>query len=150
MVVRRSGRLHRREPLGRRGRLGRRTALRRSGPPVRRTPLRWAPFSPASEEQRAKVEGRPCIACGRRPVDPAHLVPRSLGGCDDPDCVVPLCRRCHRSYDRGELDLLPRLEPGHRVELQHALGHMPLVRLIERVTGERWSPTEDGNEAEGA
>jgi hypothetical protein len=41
-----------------------------------------------------------------------NVVPRSLGGCDHPDCIVPLDRRCHRAYDRGELDLLPHLEPG--------------------------------------
>ena len=88
------------------------------------------------------------MACGRRPVDPAHVVPRSLGGCDAADCVVPLCRRCHRRFDRGVLDLLPRLEPRHRRELAHALCHMSLLRLIERVTGERWAPVapDDGDE----
>jgi hypothetical protein len=45
-------------------------------------------------------------------------VPRSLGGCDEPDCVVPLCRVHHRRYDRGQLDLLPYLEPGIRAGLQ--------------------------------
>jgi cytochrome c553 len=71
---------------------------------------------------------------------PAHLVPRSLGGCDHPDCVAPLCRRCHRAYDRGELDLLPRLEPRFRAELAHALTHLPLVAVLQRVTGARWAP----------
>ncbi|MCA1679051.1 MAG: hypothetical protein LC777_08975 [Actinobacteria bacterium] len=54
--------------------------------------------------------------------------------------MVPLCRRCHRTYDRAELDLLPRLEPGYRAQLAHALSHVSLLRLIERVTGERWAP----------
>ena len=50
-----------------------------------------------------------CVVSGRwiRP----HLVPRSLGGCDHPDCAVPLCRVHHRLYDRGQLDLLSYLEP---------------------------------------
>ena len=78
-------------------------------------------------------------------MDPAHLVPRTLGGCDHPECVVPLCRRCHRAFDRRELDLLPHLEPGCRLELAHALSHVPLVRLIERVTGLRWRPVDDTN-----
>jgi hypothetical protein len=78
--------------------------------------------------------------CGRRPVDPAHLVPRSLGGCDEPDCFVPLCRRCHRAYDRGELDLLPHLEPNCRAELGHGLTHLPLLGVLRRVTGIRWVP----------
>ena len=76
--------------------------------------------------------------CGKRPVDPAHLVARSLGGCDDPDCVVPLDRGCHRAYDRGELDLLALLEPGSRVELAHALTHLSLLSLLRLVTGSRW------------
>jgi hypothetical protein len=68
-------------------------------------------------------------------------VPRSLGGCDDADCIVPLDRRCHRAYDRGELDLLPHLEPGYRAELAHGVAHIGLVGLLRRVSGVRWSPT---------
>ena len=138
--MRRSGALRRRTALRRQGSIERRTA------PRRLTPLRRTLASPASEEQRARVRGERCLACGGRPVDPAHLVPRSLGGCDDALCVVPLCRRCHRALDRGALDLLPRLEPRYRAELAHALCHMPLVRLIERVTGVRWRPVPDINE----
>jgi len=69
-------------------------------------------------------------------------VPRSLGGCEHPDCVVPLCRLCHRAYDTGRLDLLPHLEPRWRAELAHALGHLGLIGLLERVTAERWRPEE--------
>jgi hypothetical protein len=106
------------------------------------TPLRRRPVSLASEAQRAKVAGRSCLACGKRPVDPAHLVPRSLGGCDDPDCCVPLCRAHHRLYDRGGLDLLAHLEPRCRAELAHALGHLSLLSLLRRVTGTRWRPVD--------
>jgi hypothetical protein len=104
------------------------------------TPLRRRPVSTASDGQRAKVAGRSCLVCGRRPVDPAHLVPRSLGGCDDGQCCVPLCRAHHRLYDRGELDLLPHLEAGHRAELAHALSHVGLMALLQRLTGTRWRP----------
>jgi hypothetical protein len=134
--MRRSGRLRRRNGLGRRARLERRAPLRR------RTPLRRKAVSPASEAQRAKVAGRSCLVCGKRPVDPAHLVPRSLGGCDEPDCVVPLDRRCHRAYDRGELDLLPYLEPWYRAELAHALTHLSLLSLVRLVTETRWRPVQ--------
>jgi hypothetical protein len=134
--MRRSGRLQRRHRLRRRARLERRAALRR------RTPLRRRAASPASEAQRAKVAGRSCLVCGRRPVDPAHLVPRSLGGCDDPDCCVPLCRAHHRRYDRGELDLLAQLEPRYRAELAHALAHLSLLSLLRLVTGTRWRPDD--------
>ena len=36
---------------------------------------------------------------------------------------MPACRRCHRAYDRGELDLLPYLEPAWRAQLAHAVAH---------------------------
>jgi hypothetical protein len=121
--------------LRRQGWLGRRTPLRRS------TPLGRRPFSPASAAQRAKVSGRACLACGAtRLIDPAHITPRSRGGCNHPECVVALCRPCHRAFDRGELDLLPHLEPGHRAELAHALSHLSLLALLRRVTGARWTP----------
>jgi hypothetical protein len=134
--------VRRRARLRRRKRLRRRVALRRTGRLRRTTSLRCARIAPASEPQRAKVAGRACIVCGGRPVDPAHLVPRSLGGCDDPECVVPLDRRCHRAYDRGELDLLPHLERRHRAELAHAVVHIGLLCLLRRLTGARWSPAE--------
>jgi heterodisulfide reductase subunit B len=71
-----------------------------------------------------------------------HLVPRSLGGCDEPECVVALCRRCHRAYDRGQLDLLAQLEPDYRAELAHALAHLSLLSLLRLVTGTRWRPVD--------
>jgi hypothetical protein len=113
---------------------------------VRHTPLARRPVSPASEAQRAKVADRACLVCGARPVDPAHLVPRALGGCDEPDCTVPLCRRCHRVYDRGELALLPHLEPGERVELAHGLTHLSLIALLQRVSATRWAPHQPTTE----
>lgn len=130
--MRRSGRLKRRRRLRRRARL------------ERRKPLRRAPVSPASPAQRAKVAGQGCLVCGARPVDPAHLVPRALGGCDEPDCVAPLCRAHHRAYDRGELNLLPHLEPTRRCELAHGLLHLGLVGLLRRVSGTRWYPGRVG------
>jgi hypothetical protein len=55
---------------------------------------------------------------------------------------VPLCRVDHRRYDRGELDLLPHLEPRYRVELAHVLGHLGLLALLRCVTGVRWRPVD--------
>jgi hypothetical protein len=57
--------------------------------------------------------------------------------------VASLCRGCHRAYDRGELDLLPHLEPRFRAELAHALMHLPLIGVLRRVTGRRWAPRKD-------
>ena len=131
----------RRGPLRRGGALARRTPIARTNRLARRTPLRRGATSSASDAQRAKVRGERCLVCDTRPVDPAHLVPRARGGCDDPDCVVALCRRHHRAFDRRELDLLPHLEPGHRRELSHALSHLSLLALLCRATGERWAPS---------
>ena len=78
------------------------------------------------------MAGARCLVCGRVPCDPAHLVPRSLGGCDEADCVAPLCRPCHRDFDERRLDLLPYLEPRYRAELAHALLHVGLVGLVRR------------------
>ena len=116
----------------------RRTRLRNRTPITRKTPLRSSPAMAASEAQRAAVAGRACIACGatRGRIDPAHLIPRSLGGCGDPLCVVPLCRTpCHRAYDTGRLDLLPYLEPAWRAQLAHAVGHIGLIGALRRITG---------------
>jgi hypothetical protein len=48
-----------------------------------------------------------------------------------------LCRPCHRAYDRGELDLLPYLEPAWRAQLAHAVGHVGLIAALRRITGTR-------------
>ena len=83
-----------RTPLRRRARLRAKKQLRRT------KPLQRTASMAASERQRAAVAGRQCIVCGADTrIDPAHLIPRSLGGCGDPLCVVPLCRACHRAYD---------------------------------------------------
>lgn len=109
----------------------------RARKPLRRTkPLPRTASMAATEAQRAAVVGRACIVCGSdRRIDPAHLIPRSLGGCGDPRCTAPLCRECHRSYDRGELDLLPHLEPTWQPQLAHAVGHIGLVGALRRISG---------------
>ena len=120
-----------RAPLRRRAQLRARTPLRRA------TPLARTASLAATDSQRFAVAGRPCIVCGATTgVDPAHVIPRSLVGCADPLCVVPLCRsRCHRAYDSGELDLLPHLEPRWRAQLAHAVGHVGLVGALRRISG---------------
>lgn len=92
----------------------------------------------ASDGQRKKVVGRWCIVCLRTTgVTPAHLVPRSLGGCDHPDCVVPLCWLHHRAYDAGRLVLLPYLEPRWRDEIAHAVLHLGLIGAYRRLASFR-------------
>lgn len=96
----------------------------------------------ASTAQRQKVARQYCIACCGSPVDPAHLCPRAHLGCADPRCVIPLCRRCHREYDAGRLDLLPYFA-SFRTEFQHALEHLDPLRLLHVVTGVRWAPERE-------
>ena len=124
--------MRRRTPL-RRGRpLDRRTPLKRT------TPLKRRAFAPASPAQRAKVAGLLCLVCNRATrIDPAHLVPRSLGGCDDALCVIALCRTCHRRYDSGDLDLIAYLEPRYRAEAAHAVEHLGLAGALRRISGRR-------------
>ncbi len=122
----------RRSPLVRRMRLRRTTQLARSS------------GAPASPVQRAKVAGLRCLVCGAAThVDPAHLVPRSLGGCDAADCVVPLCRTHHRAYDHGGLDLVAHLEPQRRAEVAHAVGHLGLLRTLRCLSGRRSVGAQD-------
>jgi len=125
-----------RSALRRRTRLRTHTRLQRKTPLRRKTEMQRTSSLAASDQQRAAVAGRPCVACGTtRRIDPAHLIPRSLGGCDDPLCVVPACRVCHRAYDQGRLDLLPHLEPAWRAQLAHAVGHVGLIGALRRISG---------------
>jgi hypothetical protein len=78
-----------------------------------------------------------CRSCGRFGVHPAHVVDRSLGGCDEALCVVALCPVCHRDYDLHTLDVLPLLS---REEQGHAALHLGLIGALERTTNERWGP----------
>lgn len=94
------------------------------------------PVSPASPAQRDKVRDRCCANCGAGNCDPAHLASRAQGGCDSPDCVLPLCRLCHRDFDDGCLDLEPVLAlPEFAVERSHMAGHMSLSQCIKRLRG---------------
>jgi len=121
--------------------LSARTPLRRT------TPLRRNQSLAASTDQRQETSGWSCLVCGSpRPVDPAHLIPRSLGGCGDRLCVIPLCRACHRAYDHGRLDLLPYLEPAWRAQLAHAVGHVGLIGALRRIGAGGQTFPRDGHE----
>lgn len=101
-------------------------------------------FTPASKEQKAKVEREgarvPYSHEWTGPIDAAHVVPRSLGGCDHPDCVVGLERAVHRAYDEGHVDLLPYLT---LEEQAHAASHLGLLGALRRTTGDRYVPARD-------
>jgi 5-methylcytosine-specific restriction endonuclease McrA len=130
-----------RTPLRRRTPFRRTGSLRVNSPLRRHTPLARSPSLVASDAQRQKVTGQPCVVCGATTgIDPAHVIPRSLGGCDHADCVVALCRPHHRAYDRGRLDLVPYLEPRFRREAAHAVTHVGLAGAVRRISGRRQEP----------
>ena len=92
----------------------------------------------ASPAQRLKCRDAACIVCGAPPPsDPAHVIPRSLGGKDHHNDVVPLCRRDHDRYDQGALDLLPFLEPSYRREQERAVELIGLAAAYRRITNTR-------------
>jgi hypothetical protein len=107
---------------------------------LKRAPIVPVPRVAASPAQRRKVATLGCAVCGRRPVDPAHLVPQRLGGCASPDCVIALCRTHHRLYDGGGLALAPYLGRGFRRERAHALSHAGASALQRALKGGGWPP----------
>jgi hypothetical protein len=74
---------------------------------------------------------------GLGPIDPAHIIARAQGGCDDEDCICPLPRRLHDAYDEGKLDLLPWLTLD---EQAHAVKHVGILGALKRTTGESYVP----------
>jgi hypothetical protein len=135
-----------------RGRRSSAEALEESGRKTARSSERKGGGFRASPAQRAKVEAYgACIVCGREPdwdgvpLDPAHVIDRSLHPDPDGDPlrVVPVCRVCHTAYDDGLLDLLPFLEPGWRAELAEAVRCVGLIRALQRITNLRWAESGD-------
>jgi len=110
----------------------------------RQQPPRRGGISPASDAQRAKIQGQDCIVigCANPAADPMHVMDRSLGseGQDDPLAVVGGCRVHHDLYDTGKLDLLPHLEKGARKELAFAVERFGMLAVLRRVTCQRWGP----------
>lgn len=87
-----------------------------------------AAYEKLEREGRCRVAG-----CEGWPLDPAHIAPRSLGGGQSADAILPLCREHHRAYDSHRLDLLPLLSPAEQVEAVRILG---LARAYRRLSGE--------------
>ena len=82
--------------------------------------------------RKVRAEGR-CRNCGSRDrLDPAHTIPRSLGGKNLPESVIPLCRRCHDAQHRGELELLPLMRPEEHAEAARVVGIARAFRYLTR------------------
>ena len=91
----------------------------------------------ASREQRLAVKDTTCAYCGREGVDPAHLCPRSLGGCNDALCVVGLCRTHHNAYDTGRLDIYAAVTQMYPEQYAHMVGHLGEQGAEWRLRNER-------------
>lgn len=140
-------------PLGREccARCGKQRS-RKQSPTRTRKPLKSGRGFQASPAQREKVRGMACAFCGMTAsgyltIDPAHLCSRGMGGCDDPDCVVPLCRDgfgqgCHVLFDRGALDLLERVTPAFNREVAHAVLHLGLEGTRRRLAPSCYRATD--------
>ena len=121
-------------------RLSRKSEMTRRPSRLHKTPL-----GHASAEQKAKVEREgprleTLISIPAEEVDPAHIVPRGIGGCDHEDCVIGLKRADHRAYDRGEVDILPHLT---LEEQAHTVSHLGILGALKRTTGERYVPESE-------
>ena len=87
--------------------------------------------------QKVTDEGK-CRCCGVpgeiHPLDPAHTIPKSLGGKMTYDSVIPLCRACHDAQHRGDFELLPLMTREEQVEAVRAVG---LARAYRYLTNNR-------------
>ena len=83
---------------------------------------------------KVEQEGRCRVCRSLTELDPAHIVPRSLGGGQADLAVVPLCRTCHTAFDSHRLDLLPFLTYEEQAEAVRVLG---IERARRRLGGER-------------
>lgn len=110
---------------------------------------RRSSFKEASPAQRAAVKDQPCVVCGVLGVDPAHLTPRGggWGGCDDPLCVIPLCRLHHGIFDgripaaNEPVDLAPVIAlPEFAPQRAHMATHLDFVTALQRLSGTKYAP----------
>jgi len=83
---------------------------------------------------KVEQEGRCRVCRSLTELDPAHIVPRSLGGGQSDLAVVPLCRTCHTAFDSHRLDLLPFLTYEEQAEAVRVVG---IERARRRLGGER-------------
>ena len=115
----------------------RRRAPLRAGRPLRRTDAAATNTAmAASDEQRAAVAGRPCIVCGsEHRVDPAHLVPKSMGGCEAGARSSPCVARATEPTTPASSTCCRTSSRLWRAELAHAVGHLGLIGALRRISG---------------
>jgi len=74
---------------------------------------------------KVRDSGR-CRVCGVpdtiHALDPAHVIPKSLGGRNNYESVIAMCRACHDAQHRKEFELLPHLTRAEEAEAVWAIG----------------------------
>lgn len=93
-----------------------------------------------SDAYLAYVRSKPCMFCGAdAPSDPHHVGSRGMGQKTDDLRCVPLCRRCHDAYHRGDWRQLLRtsavpdvIEPlTERMRVQHDIALRQVDLLVD-------------------
>lgn len=66
--------------------------------------LRWLAASENyRRETQAALEGLSCVYCGGPAQTMDHVIPRAIGGPDDPANLLPACRSCNGSKSARRL-----------------------------------------------
>ena len=64
-------------------------------------------------EYLEKTYGNTCVLCYADANHPHHIVPKSAGGADNPDNIVPLCGDCHSDvHNRGARNCVDDIRKG--------------------------------------
>jgi hypothetical protein len=93
----------------------------------------------ATDAQRAAVAGRSCIICGAvKRVDPAHLIPRAMGGCGDAACVTArsVVRVTGHTTAASSTSSRTWSRDGGRSS-RDAVGHVGLIGALRQISGRR-------------
>lgn len=100
--------------------------MRTDPKPLRR--VRVASGSREALEVYAKVHhrGSRCRLCSSPRVTAHHLVPRSRGGDDVRDNLIPLCHSCHEEFEHG------RQRPLFAAQIRAALEPGEVAYIIKR------------------
>ena len=90
--------------------------------------------------QKIADEGR-CRSCGVpdtiHGLDPAHTIPKSIGGKMNYDSVIPLCRYCHdcqhgKNGRENQFELLPWMTRDEEIEAVRAIGLARAYRYLTK------------------
>lgn len=94
---------------------------------------------------KVRDSGR-CRVCGVpdtiHALDPAHVIPKSLGGRNNYESVIAMCRACHDAQHRKEFELLPHLTRAEEAEAVWAVGLGKAYRYLTNGGSRCRNPSE--------